>query len=98
MHNNDLFRFVAIGNVVISTLTIVCITSFIPIFTAKIENETMETQMMVEKFQEKTDEIWINLRNLNAQRFHDKLLYYRTVRSFWYGGTCRGGFSFQPII
>uniref|UniRef100_A0A1I8EMY2 Nematode cuticle collagen N-terminal domain-containing protein n=1 Tax=Wuchereria bancrofti TaxID=6293 RepID=A0A1I8EMY2_WUCBA len=74
VHNDDLFRFVTIGNAAISTLTVVCITSFIPIFTAKIE--TTETN---------DDEIWINLRNLNALRFHDKLLYHRTVRSFWYG-------------
>lgn len=51
MYNDDLFRFVAIGNIVISTVTIVCIIFFIPIFTAKIDNETTETQIMVKKFQ-----------------------------------------------
>ncbi|VBB34436.1 unnamed protein product, partial [Acanthocheilonema viteae] len=93
MCNDDLFRFVAIGNIVISTLTVACMIVFIPIFTAKIENETMETQILIEKFQERTNEIWINLRNIIPSRFHKKLSYHRTIRSFGEAGACRGCYS-----
>lgn len=50
MYSDDLFRFVAIGNAVISTLTVASIVIFIPIFMAKIGNETTEIQMLIKKF------------------------------------------------
>ncbi|MCP9257416.1 Collagen alpha-5(VI) chain [Dirofilaria immitis] len=94
MHNDDFFRFVAIGNVIISTATIVSIIFFIPIFMTKIEKETTETQLLVKKFQERANDIWINLRNINIPRNHGNFSHYhRFVRSFSDSVTCRGCYS-----
>lgn len=51
MSEDDLFRVIAIGSVVISTVTIVAIIIIIPTFMARIDSEKTVAQVMARKFQ-----------------------------------------------